>query len=424
MSPEVVEQMTVDVNSDASDRPGVPELPELPQGAPAGCPFAPPEAVTKLREESPLAQVALPDGTSAWLATSYELVREILTLPGFSVNPKAPGFPRWNLPGGTDLPLSMTHADPPEHPRLRGMVAAEFTPKRIARMRPDIERITRERCEAIEALPQPVDLVKEFSTPIPATAISLLLGVPADELDFFERNVRIVLAHDELESEERDHAKLELLQYVLKLIELKRTEPDGNLLSMMISDHPELSDIELVSFVALLLFAGFSTTAHQIELTALTLIERPDLAERARKDPSVIPVLAEELLRYHAIVRDSPRRVAVEDVELGGVTIRAGEGVIASVQAANWDAAAFPDPDVIDLDRPRSPRHLAFGHGIHVCLGAAMARIELEVVLEHLVTRYPDMRLAIPQDQIQFRTTTHLHGCYSLPVDLGLKEGA
>jgi cytochrome P450 len=130
--------------------------------------------------------------------------------------------------------------------------------------------------------------------------------------------------------------------------------------------------------------------------------------------------MVEELLRYHAIVRDSPRRAAVADVEVGGVTIRAGEGVIASVQAANWDENTFPRPDVIDLSRPRTPRHVAFGHGIHACLGSAMARLELEIVLLELVTRYPNLRLAIGVDDISFRTTTHLHGCYSLPVDLGL----
>ncbi|MEU4655540.1 cytochrome P450 [Streptomyces sp. NPDC023723] len=404
--------------------PDVTALPPLPQGAPDGCPFAPPPGTDGLQRSAPLSKVALPDGSWAWLATTHELVREILTHSGFSANPRSAGFPRWNLPGGTDLPMSMTHADPPLHTELRGMVAGEFTPRRIRRLRPDIERITLARCEAVERLPQPFDFVTEFATPIPALAISLLLGVPADALDFFERNVRLVLAHDDLESAERDQAKLALLEYVMKLIEQKRAEPDDNLLSKLMTDHPSLSDLDLVSFVALLLFAGFSTTAHMIELSALTLIQRPELAERARRDPSVIPALVEELLRYHAVVRDSPRRAAVADVRIGDVTIGAGEGVITSVQAANWDPAAFPAPEEIDPDRPRNPRHLAFGHGIHVCLGVALARLELEVVLEHLVTRYPDLRLAVPADEIRYRTTTHLHGCYELPVDLGLSGAA
>ncbi|MFK4099077.1 cytochrome P450 [Streptomyces sp. NPDC019531] len=408
--------MTTDIG------PDVAALPPLPQGASGGCPFAPPAGTAKLQEESPLAKVSLPDGSWAWLATTHELVREILTHPGFSANPRSEGFPRWNLPGGTDLPMSMTHADPPLHTELRAMVAGAFTPRRISRLRPDIERITLERCAAVEQLPQPFDFVTEFATPIPAMAISLLLGVPTDALEFFERNVRLVLAHDDLASAERDQAKLALLEYVMKLIGQKRAEPDDHLLSKLMTDHPGLSDLDLVSFVALLLFAGFSTTAHMIELSALTLAQRPELAERARKDPSVIPVLVEELLRYHAVVRDSPRRAAVEDIEIGGVTIREGEGVIASIQAANWDPAAFPAPEMIDLERPRGPRHLAFGHGIHVCLGVGLARLELEVVLEHLVTRYPDLRLAVPVDEISFRTTTHLHGCYELPVDLGLRN--
>jgi cytochrome P450 len=404
--------MSVDVN--------IENVPELPREAPAGCPYAPPDAVATLRRESPLAQVVLPDGSRTWFATSYELVREILGIPGLSANPHAAGFPRWNLPGGTDLPMSMTHADPPVHTRLRAMVAGEFTPKRINRLRPDIDRITRERCDAIEALDQPVDLVRNFSTPLPAMAISLLLGVPTSELASFEKNVRLVLAHDELESPERDQAKIDLLQHLVALIVQKRTVSDDQLISKLVTENPELTDGELVAFVALLLFAGFSTTAHMIELSALTMIQRPKLAERARQDPSVIPALVEELLRYHAIVRNSPRRAAVTDIELGGVTIRAGEGVIASVQAANWDSSVFPNPGEIDLERPHSRRQLAFGHGIHACLGATMARIELEVVLEQLVNRYPDMSLAIPEDEIQFRTTTHLHGCYSLPVNLGL----
>ncbi|MGY5009988.1 cytochrome P450 [Streptomyces sp. 900105755] len=403
---------------------GQTDLPRLPQGVPAGCPYAPPESVASLRDTAPLTRVVLPDGEPTWLATSFELVRQVLTHPGFSANPKAEGFPRWNLPGGTDLPLSMTHADPPVHTQLRGLVSGEFTPRRIRRLRPDIERITRERCAAIEALPQPFDLVTEFATPIPALVISLLLGVPADDLADFERNIRLVLAHDDLESSERDQAKLEMLSLVTKLIADKRAQADDDLLSKLITENPDMSDMELVSYVALLLFAGFSTTAHMIELSALTLIQRPDLAKRARNDLSVIPALVDELLRYHSISRDSPRRAAVEDIELGGVTIPGGEGVIASIQAANWDGSAFPEPDTINLDRPRTPRHLAFGHGIHVCLGATLAKLELEVVLEELVTRYPNMRLAIAEEDIRFRTTTHLHGCYSLPVDLGLEAGA
>lgn len=401
--------MTVDISAD---------LPDLPRGAPAGCPFAPPAEISVLRGKEPISRVLLPDGSWTWLATSYELVRDILTHPAFSANPRSAGFPRWNLPGGTDLPVSMTHVDPPLHTKLRGMVSADFTPRAIGRFRPDIVRITRDRAIALAALPQPFDLVAEFATPVPAMAISLLLGVPTDELDFFERNVRLVLAHDGLESEERATAKLDLLQYLLALVARKREHPDGNVLSRLIAEHPELSEIEIVSFAALLLFAGFSTTAHMIELSVLTVIQRPDLAARVRREPAIVPTLVEELLRYHAIVRDSPRRSAVTDVEIGGVTIRAGEGVIASVQAANWDEAAFPRPDEIDLDRPNSPRHLAFGHGIHVCLGSAMARLELEAVLRELLSRYPNMALAVPAEQIAFRTTTHLHGCYSLPVDL------
>lgn len=395
-------------------------IPELPQGAPDGCPFAPPPSLRLLRQDSPLTQVALPDGSRTWLATRYDLVRRILSHPGFTVNPSAPGFPTWNLPGGTDLPKSMTHVDPPEHTELRGMVSDEFTPKRIDRFRPAIERITMDRCAAIEALPQPFDFMAEFAGPIPAMSISTMLGVPFADLEFFERNIRLILAHDDLESAEREQAKIDVLNYVVKLIEQKRAEPDGHVLSRLISQNPQLDTIDVVSFVALLFFAGSATTTHMIGLSVLTLTQRPDLAAQVRKDPSGLPALVEELLRYHAVVRHSPRRAAVEDVELGGVTIRAGEGVIASAQAANWDESVFPRPDLIDLDRPRTPRHLAFGHGIHVCLGKALARLELEVVVQQLVTRYPDMTLAIPEAEISFRTTTHLHGCYSLPIDLGL----
>jgi len=408
-------------NNDTVD---VEQLPALPHGAPEGCPYAPPPTMDLLRRESPLTRVALPDGTWTWLATSFELVREVLSHPDFTVNPAADGFPRWNLPGGTDLPMSMTHADPPEHTDMRKMVAAEFTLKRIRRLRPDIERIVAEQCAGMEALPQPVDLVKEFAGPIPAKAICLLLGVPIEDLEEFEKCIRVVLAHDDLDSDERDEAKGRLLQNMLKLIEDKQAVPDENLLCKLIEENPGLGTIELVSFAALLLFAGFSTTAHMIELTALTLIQHPDLADRVRADRTLIPALVDELLRYHAIVRDSPRRAAVRDVEIGGVTIRAGEGVIACVQAANWDEAVYPDPGVIDLDRPRTPRHLAFGHGIHICLGATLANLELEIVLEALITRYPRMSLAIDESEIPFRTSTHLHGCYSLPVDLGLESAA
>ncbi|UQU63866.1 cytochrome P450 [Couchioplanes caeruleus] len=397
------------------------ELVDLPHGAPAGCPYAPPPAMADLRSSGPLTKVRLPDGTWTWLATSYELVREIIAHPAFSASPKSPGFPSWNLPGGLDLPLNMTQADPPVHTQMRRMSAGEFTLKRINELRPDIERITDERCAAIEALPQPFDFVDNFATPIPASVICLMLGVPQDEYDYFVRRIRLVLAHDDLDSAERQQAKLELLQYMLNLIEVKRAAPDNRLLSRLIVENPGLDPVELVSYTCSLLLAGFATTAHMIELSTLTMIERPDIAARVRADRSILPELVEELLRYHSVVRDSPRRAALADVELGGVTIRAGEGVIASVQAANWDDAAFPRPDEIDADRPRTRRSLAFGHGIHACIGALLAKAELEIALDRIVTRYPDIALAVPRSEVRFRTTTHLHGCYELPVDLRLR---
>lgn len=399
-------------------------VPELPRGAPATCPFAPPDALLSLQQTRPLVRVVLPDGVRTWLASDLATVREVLAHPDFGANPKTAGYPRWNLPGGTDLPLSMTHADPPVHTQMRQMISGEFTLKRIRELRPELERITRACCDAIDLLPGPVDLVTQFSTRIPSLAISLLLGVRESDLTFFERNARLVLAHEHLESAERDEAKAAMLKYVTALIVDKRHNPDDRLLSKVIEENPHVSDLELVSFVALLLFAGFSTTAHMIELMVVTLTQRPDLAAQVRRDHDVIPALVDELLRYHSIVRDSPRRVALADVTIGDTVIRRGEGVIASIQAANWDATAFPRPQDIDLDRPRSPKHLAFGYGIHTCVGSTLARAELEIVLREVVTRYPDMTLAVADSEVPYRTTTHLHGCYSLPVWLQRRSRA
>ncbi|GGK86614.1 cytochrome P450 [Mangrovihabitans endophyticus] len=398
-----------------------PALPPLPHGAPDGCPYAPAPAMADLRDASGgLTKVRLPDGTWTWLATGYDRVREIIAHPAFSSSPQSPGFPSWNLPGGLDLPLNMTQADPPVHTRMRRMAGGEFSVRRIAELRPDIMRITDERCAHIESLPQPFDFVDNFATPIPATVICLMLGVPQDEYDYFVRRIRLVLAHDDLDSDQRQQAKLDLLQYMLRLIEVKREAPDGRLLSKLIIENPELDPVELVSYASSLLLAGFATTAHMIELSTLTMIEQPELAARIRADPDMIPDVVEELLRFHSVVRDSPRRAALADVEFGDVTIRAGEGVIASVQAANWDPTAFPDPERVDVDRPHERRNLAFGHGIHACIGAMLAKAELEIVLERIVTRYPAISLAVPLADVRFRTTTHLHGCYELPVDLNL----
>ncbi|MGW8379189.1 cytochrome P450 [Streptomyces sp. ODS28] len=397
----------------------------LPVEPPAGCPFDPPAGLDRLRTEEPLSKVSLPDGSWAWLATRYADVRAILGDQRFSSDTTRTGYPLSGMTGGAragSAPVrGFIRMDPPEHTRLRRMVTRDFMVKRVEAMRPTLQQLTDELCDAMERADRsehPVDLVQALALPLPSLAISLLLGVPYEDHELFQRLTGRLLSR-EIDEDERQVARGELSAYLNGLVNAKREQPGDDILSRLITEreaNDELGHEELVAFAALLLVAGHETTANMIGLSALTLMRDPETAELLRRDPSLIRGAVEELLRFHSIIRNGPRRAATEDVEINGTVIRAGEGVIVAVPSANRDEETFAEADRLDVCRPNAQHHVAFGYGIHQCLGQALARAELQVVIGTLLRRFPGMRPAAPLDEVPFRTDMAIYGCHALPV--------
>ncbi|MGW2629080.1 cytochrome P450 [Streptomyces chattanoogensis] len=391
----------------------------LPVEPPTGCPFDPPAAFGTLRTEEPISRIALPDGSWAWLATRYSDIRAILGDTRFSSDTTLHGYPLSGMTGGGNTQnRGFIRMDPPEHTRLRRMVTREFMVKRVEALRPEIQRITDELCDEMAREQGPVDLVEALALPVPSLVISLLLGVPYDDHEVFQRLTGTLLSRT-VPDDEREAARVELRDYLDQLVTAKEADPGDDILGRLITEQQRTGEIthdEVAAFAALLLIAGHETTANMIGLSALTLMRDPESAERLRQDPGLIRGAVEELLRFHSIIRNGPRRVATADIEIDGHLIRAGEGVVAAVPSANRDESVFTDADRLDICRPNAQHHVAFGYGIHQCLGQALARVELQVVIGTLLRRFPTMRPAVPVDEIPFRTDMAIYGCHALPV--------
>ncbi|MFI7099037.1 cytochrome P450 [Streptomyces sp. NPDC050161] len=392
----------------------------LPVQPPSGCPFDPPPEFGALRTGEPISKISLPDGSWAWLATRYADIRAILGDLRFSSDTNIAGYPLSGMTGGATAGehRGFIRMDPPEHTRLRRMVTREFMVKRVEALRPEIQRITDELCDAMEREQGPVDFIEALALPVPSLVISLLLGVPYDDHDLFQRLTGTLLSRTVADGE-RAVARTELRGYLDRLVTAKEAAPGDDILSRLIVEQQRTGEIthdDVVSFAALLLIAGHETTANMIGLSALTLMRDEESAGRLREDPALIRGAVEELLRFHSIIRNGPRRVATADVEIDGHLIRAGEGVVVAVPSANRDEDVFPDAGRLDVCRPNAQHHVAFGYGIHQCLGQALARVELQVVIGTLLRRFPALRPAVPVDEIPFRTDMSIYGCHALPV--------
>ena len=308
--------------------------------------------------------------------------------------------------------------DPPEHTRYRRLLTGQFTVRRMNALTPRIEQIVADHLDAMGKMARPVDLVQAFALPVPSLVICELLGVPYADRELFQRRSRALLSMT-TDGPTLVRVRNELEQYMLGLVQAKRLQPADDLLSGLIAreDDPEgaLSDEELVSIGNLLLIAGHETTANMLALGTLALLEHPAQLAALRADPSLIDQAVEELLRYLTIVQFGLVRTATEDVEVDGQCIRAGEPIVASLASANRDPQHFPEPDVLDLSRQYSP-HLAFGHGVHQCLGQQLARVEMKVGFTALLERFPSLRLAVPLEQVRMRDDTFIYGVHELPV--------
>ncbi|MER7671621.1 cytochrome P450 [Kitasatospora sp. NPDC096128] len=397
--------------------PTAPVVPLLPAPHSGGCPFGPPPAYTEAAATAPMTRAELPDGDPCWLATGYAEVRTVLSDRRFSADVRHPAFPL--LVAGarerlvTDNPTFL-RLDDPEHARQRRMVTGDFLVKRVEALRPEIQRIVDEALDRMTAGRTTADLVADFALPVPSLVICSLLGVPYEDRDRFQGLSRTLLSRESTVEQLRE-AQEEVLDYLRDLTARKRARPEDDVLSRL-AVRDDLSPDDVASTGVLLLIAGHETTANMISLSTALLLEQPEQIARLA-DPAALPGAVEELLRLLTIVHTGLPRVALEDVELGGVTVRAGEGVIAMLSTANRDEEVFGGadhrpPDELDLARD-ARRHMAFGFGVHQCLGQPLARAELQIALETLFRRLPGLRLT---GEREFRTESFIYGMRSLPV--------
>jgi cytochrome P450 len=390
----------------------------------------------RMREKSPVTSVITPEGQRAWLITRYEDVRRALADPRLSKDwrkLRSPGFVP--DPSVGFLMAHMLNADPPDHTRLRRLVQKAFTPGRVAGLRPRIEAITASLLDAMPgggsggggrardadpAADGVIDLITEFALPLPMTVICELLGIPDGDREEFKTWSQVILSSTATFDEYRA-AGGAMYGYFTGLLADKRAAPADDLLSALITARDcgdSLDEPELLAMIFLLLVAGHETTVNLIATGTLALLTHPSEFSRLRSDPSLLPGAVEELLRYANPLNHATDRYAPESFEVGGVVIPAGEPVLVVTSSANRDPARFPDPDRLDVGRDASG-HVAFGHGIHYCVGAPLARLEGEIAFGALLARFPGLSLAVEPSRLRWRPSSLIHGLETLPVRLG-----
>ncbi|NLU82167.1 cytochrome P450 [Rhodococcus sp. HNM0569] len=375
----------------------------------------------ELVDLGPVAQVRSWGDSTPWVVTRHAEQKQLLGDPRLSADFSRPGFPSPVDPataGGGHNDMSCVGMDDPEHARLRRMISGVFTIKRIEAMRPRVQAMADEFVDRMLAGPKPADLVQEFALPIPSLVISELLGVPYDDHEFFQTNSKTIVS-SVATGDERRAAHGALADYLDDLVGRKASAPGDDLLSALADrvDRGELTRREASAMGVLLLLGGHETTANMITLGTLLLLEHPEQLAIVRDtdDPKVLRAAIEELLRYLSIVHLGRRRTALDDIEIGDRTIRAGDGVVLLGELANRDPDVFADPDVFDVGRD-ARAHLAFGAGTHHCVGQPLARMELQVVYPTLFRRIPTLRAAVDLDDIPFKHDAVIYGVHELPV--------
>ncbi|OBC01008.1 cytochrome [Mycobacterium sp. 852013-50091_SCH5140682] len=395
------------------------DIPDYPMERDARCPFAPPPQM--LGHDSGLWRVRIWDGSTPWLVTGHEEARALFADSRVSVDDRRSGFPHWNehmLSTVDKRPRSVFTSDAEEHTRFRRMLSKPFTFRRVEGLRPAIQKITDECIDAILAGPQPADLVAKLALPVPTVVISEMLGVPYEDHEFFQHHANVGLARY-ASAEDGQKGAMSLAQYLINLVEAKQQNPAEDAVSDLAErvNAGEISVKEAAQLGTGLLIAGHETTANMIGIGVLALLENPEQADLLRntEDPKAIANAVEELMRYLSIIQNGQRRVAVDDIEISGQTIRAGEGIVIDLAPSNWDAKAFAHPDKLDLSRDAG-QQLGFGYGRHQCVGQQLARAELQIVFHTLLRRIPTLRLAIPFDEVPFKHDRLAYGVYELPV--------
>ena len=383
------------------------------------CPYHPPAAYDPLRAARPLTRITLYDGRPAWLVTGHTVARDLLADQRLSTDRTRTGFPAptERFAAVRNRRVALLGVDDPKHRTQRRMMIPSFTLKRATALRPEIQRIVDERLDAMIAQGPPAELVTAFALPVPSMVICALLGVPYADHDFFEGQSRRLLrgptAADTMDARDRLDA------YFHELIDRKQKqrEPGDGVLDELVHQQlreGELDREELIALATILLVAGHETTANMISLGTYTLLQHPEKLAELRRDAALLPAAVEELMRMLSIA-DGLLRMATEDIDVAGATIRTGDGVVFSTSVINRDEDAYPDPDALDWHRS-ARHHVAFGFGIHQCLGQNLARAELEIALSTLFDRLPTLRLAAPADEIPFKPGDTIQGMLELPV--------
>jgi cytochrome P450 len=376
----------------------------------------PPAEYTQWRTEPGLRR-AIYQGKPAWVVSRYEDIRAALVDPRLS----AETIPASMLPKDSEnnTPVMFARVDDPEHNRIRRMMTRDFTFRRVDGMRPQIQQIVDRHLDDMLDCGPPVDLVRAFALPVPSLVIAHLLGVPDGDLELFHHHTTLGLDVRASE-EEKAQAFGAMFAYIGELVKRKEQAPGDDLLSRLVTDHVLTGHISRETATvtgAIMMQAGHETTANMIALGTVALMEHRELFERLGNtdDPSVIANIVEELMRYLAIVHSQVDRVATEDLILGGQQIRAGDFLVMNLPAGNWDPAFVKDPEVLDGDR-NTRGHLGFGYGVHQCIGANLARAEMQIAFSSLARRVPGLHLAVGTEELKFKGEAGIYGMKELPV--------
>jgi cytochrome P450 len=369
-------------------------------------------------EAGPVREIQIPGGARAWLITRYDQARQALNDPRLSKT--APGLRLGSMPDDTRSAIfrHMLATDPPDHTRLRRLVSAAFTARRIEALRPRIQQISDDLLDALKGRER-VDLIDAYAFPLPIQVICELLGLPDEDRDTFRFWTNVIVGGQAYQAQQ-PAAMRDLVAYSRRLLAERRDRPGDDLLSGLIAAHDEedrLCEDELTSMVFLLLIAGHETTVNLIGNGTMLLLSDRSRWERLGHDRSLLPSAIEEFLRFEGPVAYATSRFTTEPMEIGGQHLPAGVPVLVGLSSANRDAARFADGDDFDLGREQNP-HLGFGHGIHYCLGAPLARLEAQIAFTGLLDCFPEMRLDGPAGDLRWRPGMLLHGLFHLPVTL------
>jgi pentalenic acid synthase len=387
------------------------------------CPYEPAPGYDTLAEQRPIAEITLYDGRKAWAVTGHALTRKLLTDARISSDRTNPDWPMVSAAAAVEfsdvqqkvikLLTALVGVDGPAHRARRKLVQAGFTVRRIDALRSTIEEIVDQKLDEMIASGAPADLLGAYASPVPLMALCETLGIPHEDQDYFERK-----AHQILFGPDAAEAYDELMAYLTKLVEVARQNPGESFLEALLAERDDTTDVlheEVLQMFLIVLVTGHDTTSSSLSLGAFTLLQHPERLAELRADPSLWPAAVDELTRLVA-VPDGLQRVAADDIEVDGVTIRKGDGVFFLFSLINRDKEAYEEPDALDWHRPTFRDHLTYGFGTHQCAGMNLARVIMEIAFRRLFDRLPTLRLAIPADEVPIKPGEAFQGLSELPV--------